>query len=387
MQHPIIRMTVVAALARAPLATAQLKVDFNSLTQDGGPHPTVGYESYDAGHEVATDFVPRTYLVDFGGGPINVTITPGWPNTAANQVMQMIDRGAGNDANWVGNDIDLLTDWIGADSRTSQGGNGDWDRTTGTPTYITLTISGLPACSFEWLSYHHDTENIWSDFQVEVSSDGGAVFGAPIDMEMTSSSPGGNPPDPIKETGANDPDPKNLSSTFTTIIQADGTSDVVLRFAHFTDGVDPIAVHKQLFGMNGFELECVIGTNFCSSVTNSLGVRAGIVASGSASVAVNSLVLTSSPVPDQPGVFIYGVNQTQIPFGQGLLCVTGLGGFIYPPVFATQNTAVKTIDNATLPAGPITSGSTWNFQHIYRDPAGGGAAFNSSDGISITFTP
>ena len=33
MQHPIIRMTVVAALASAPLATAQLKVDFNSLVQ------------------------------------------------------------------------------------------------------------------------------------------------------------------------------------------------------------------------------------------------------------------------------------------------------------------------------------------------------------------
>ena len=39
------------------------------------------------------------------------------------------------------------------------------------------------------------------------------------------------------------------------------------------------------------------------------------------------------------------------------------------------------------PGGQITAGSTWNFQAWFRDPAGGGAAFNLSDGLNVTFSP
>ena len=39
------------------------------------------------------------------------------------------------------------------------------------------------------------------------------------------------------------------------------------------------------------------------------------------------------------------------------------------------------------PATQITAGSTWNFQNWFRDPAAGGAFFNLSDGLEITFTP
>ena len=38
-------------------APAELLIDFNSTTQDGGPHNEAGYQAYDAGHEVAADFV------------------------------------------------------------------------------------------------------------------------------------------------------------------------------------------------------------------------------------------------------------------------------------------------------------------------------------------
>ena len=76
---------------------AQLQVDFNSTSQDGGPHPQAGFESYDAGHEVAADFNTKTYG--------SITVTPAWPNTTDNRVQQMLDRGAGNDDNWVNDAI------------------------------------------------------------------------------------------------------------------------------------------------------------------------------------------------------------------------------------------------------------------------------------------
>jgi hypothetical protein len=38
-----------------------------------------------------------------------------------------------------------------------------------------------------------------------------------------------------------------------------------------------------------------------------------------------------------------------------------------------------------LAAGQITAGSTWNFQFWFRDPVAGGASFNLSDGLEVTF--
>ena len=46
------------------------------------------------------------------------------------------------------------------------------------------------------------------------------------------------------------------------------------------------------------------------------------------------------------------------------------------------------VDYASLTGpGQISAGSTWNFQFWYRDPAGGGAGFNLSDGLQLTFCP
>ena len=39
------------------------------------------------------------------------------------------------------------------------------------------------------------------------------------------------------------------------------------------------------------------------------------------------------------------------------------------------------------PVGQITPGSTWNFQAIFRDTAGGGALFDLSDGLEVSFQP
>ena len=149
-----------------------------------------------------------------------------------------------------------------------------------------------------------------------------------------------------------------------------------------------IGVHKQIFGMNGFELACEFATTYCIGAPNSIGPGAVISAAGSASLGTNNLVLSSSPVPNQPGIFLYGAVQSQTAFGHGFLCVSAPLNLMVPPLTAVQNQAVQFVDYSSLPAGgQISAGSTWHFQHWYRDPAFGGPAFNTSNALSITFAP
>lgn len=131
-----------------------------------------------------------------------------------------------------------------------------------------------------------------------------------------------------------------------------------------------------------------VGNNFCPAAPNSVGTGASIFAEGSNSLAANDLVLHVSGIPNQPGLFIYGATQMLTPFGNGFLCVATPRNYLYPPTFATQNEAMRAVDYTSLPVGgQITTGTTWNFQHWSRDPAAGGMAFNTSDGLTVSFAP
>jgi hypothetical protein len=83
-----------------------------------------------------------------------------------------------------------------------------------------------------------------------------------------------------------------------------------------------------------------------------------------------------------------GSNQVNLAFGNGRQCV---GGQItrYPLLFTDgSGNASYTVNNTAPPAlGKVVEGSTWNWQFWYRDPMGGGAAFNTSDALSVTFCP
>ncbi len=252
---PLFVLAAVSGLALIP-AQAAMMLDFNSTNQSGGPHPEAGYLSYDAGHEVAADFVTKSYSVTFANtGAATVNVTPTWPNTTDNRVQQMIDRASSNDATWQGNNIDLLTDWLGTDSRTNNGGNGNYDGTTGTPTYLTIALGGLSADTYSWTSFHHDTEKMTSDFYLEISTDGGATYSMVGGTHtMTHSTSGGAPNTPTT-TNALNGDPHNLSSTVTTTFDADGTNDVVIRLTPL--GNAGTGVHTMFVGINGFELEQV----------------------------------------------------------------------------------------------------------------------------------
>jgi hypothetical protein len=226
----------------APAGAEPLKIDFNSISQDNGPHPQEGYQAYDAGHEVADDFVTREYAA-FG---TTVSLTPTWPDTTDNRVQQMIDRTTSGppveswDANYEGTLLDLVTDWIGIDARPGNGGNGP-DQ----PTPLDLTLAGLPAGAYRYLAYHHDTENQNGDFTVSVTdADGTRTIGT---FEMTASSEGANTPNPVNPGAGNGPGV--LPSTIHFPIVSNG-EPIVIEY-QIAEGAN---VHESFLGVNGIEV-------------------------------------------------------------------------------------------------------------------------------------
>lgn len=259
----------MVGLALPSIASAQFLMDFNSSQASGGTpvfgdptdpvnalHHEEGYFCYHAIHEDPTSFVPATYEVNFAGtGAASVTMTPEWPNTTAPTVQQSIGRSDGQADSWIGLKKNLLRDWIGADSRAGQSGNGPWDGTTGTPTYFQLRFAGLPAATYEMTAFMHDVEHMNCTFSIEVSTDGGTTFGTPIEGRMTNGLSAGNPSGnevfPGTAPNVADGDPAELTSTQIISFEALANQEVVMRFAPFSNGVN---VHTEFVGLNGFEM-------------------------------------------------------------------------------------------------------------------------------------
>ncbi len=138
--------------------------------------------------------------------------------------------------------------------------------------------------------------------------------------------------------------------------------------------------------------ECLV-ESYCVTSPNSAGAGAVMGVTGSAFISQNDLVLVALSCPaNQFGIFYYGTGQAQVSFGNGYRCVSpgGVGLYRFPPVSTgSLGQASYAVDNTNppQPSGQITAGSTWNFQFWYRDPAAGGAYFNLSDGLEVTFCP
>jgi hypothetical protein len=197
------------------LSTAQaaLNIDF------GRPDKPVqaGFEGFFGEHENALQlYTPQTYSA-FG---TTVTVSLSWnPHVPKWASMQMIDRG-GND----GTDTpDLLRDWTGTDGRQY-----------GDP--MTVTISGLPAGEYEWLSYHHDPEDQTGIFDVTVNDAAGSATTTGIDISSTRN-------DGIVAIAD--------VTKFATSILSDG-SDISLTFS-VVFGPEA-ATAEKFFVMNAFEL-------------------------------------------------------------------------------------------------------------------------------------
>jgi len=131
---------------------------------------------------------------------------------------------------------------------------------------------------------------------------------------------------------------------------------------------------------------------YCIAAANSTGPDGALICgSGSVSVADNDFTLSvAGAAISQPGLFYYGPQAVELPFGDGYRCVGG-GVFRLNPPVTTDGTGSGSraldLTDPPAPAGQITPGSTWHFQYWYRDPAAAGSGFNLSNGLRATFHP
>jgi hypothetical protein len=136
--------------------------------------------------------------------------------------------------------------------------------------------------------------------------------------------------------------------------------------------------------------QCPTPLNYCFLSPNSVDPLGALMGwSGTSIVPNNDFVLrTSGCPPHRTGLYFYGRDQTIVPFGNGYRCVAS--PFKRLPATATDSSgnAAFNLDLNNLPAGgQIAAGENWNFQFWFRDPAAGGAGYNVSDGLTVTFCP
>ena len=140
---------------------------------------------------------------------------------------------------------------------------------------------------------------------------------------------------------------------------------------------------------------CPDPSAYCTISPNSAGAGAEITYSGSSSVAAADLGLVAFGCPSgKNGLFYYGPNQISVPFGNGVRCVGGggIGTFRLSPQQTDMfGIATRALSFTSPPTGSgpgaLAVGTTWNFQFWYRDPAGGGSGFNTSNGLNVTMCP
>lgn len=145
------------------------------------------------------------------------------------------------------------------------------------------------------------------------------------------------------------------------------------------------------FDLDGVPDECQCASEvYCVSALNSTGQLGRIDVSGSLSVTLNDTTLTAIQLPPaQFGIFYFGTAQAQTPFGDGWRCVGGQVERLLPAIqIDAGGNALRFLDLQAPPlSNLIGAGDTRDFQFWYRDPNAGGAGFNLTDAIEITFCP
>lgn len=129
---------------------------------------------------------------------------------------------------------------------------------------------------------------------------------------------------------------------------------------------------------------------YCTATANSFGTVARIAPMGSYRLSDDTFGLRVTGLPPATGsfgLFTCGTVQTNVPFGNGYLCISPFSpGIFRMPVQALSATTMEhTMALNPLDFSRCTAGSTWNFQYWYRNPAAGGSQFNLSDAMSVRF--
>ncbi len=121
----------------------------------------------------------------------------------------------------------------------------------------------------------------------------------------------------------------------------------------------------------------------CEVGPNSTGNPALMSFSGSLSIATNNFTVNAFELPhNQFYIFFHGPNQTELPFGNGSLCIAAPQTRLTPPVKSSATgLASRLVDISGFPVGDMC------FQCWFRDPPAGGAFFDLSDRLKVTFVP
>jgi hypothetical protein len=249
-----------------PIHPGGLFIDFSSdgqslnLTQKGPEHDLL-YQPFLASHEIDSSNQSGSRLIvdrsetfsvpGFPGAPdvtLSVAFTDGAGSTGfPPTIKQMIGRVDNDAVSYQGNRLELMRDWLGVDPRAASGGNGDGSQFG--PTYLRLTFSGLPAGTYQYRGYHHDTQSIGGDFELRIT-DSTRTAASLGNFRMTNSagSSAANYQAVNPGTGNN---PDVLSSTIELLFNSNGTDDVVLVYAVLED---PATFTRSFVGVNAIEL-------------------------------------------------------------------------------------------------------------------------------------
>ena len=136
-----------------------------------------------------------------------------------------------------------------------------------------------------------------------------------------------------------------------------------------------------------FQLAAPTRASYCTSNVNSSGFAARIDQSGCGSIAEDDVELLAGPVPENVrGLFFFGADAAQLPFGSSTLCVRPPLRRLPAVTSGPLGWMRHTVDFDVAPATAITPGATWRFQALFRDrfaPAG----IELSDGLELTLEP
>ena len=138
---------------------------------------------------------------------------------------------------------------------------------------------------------------------------------------------------------------------------------------------------------------CQAPVTFCTANANSFNpFGATLSGGGTTYISQNNFSVEEAGgiPPNKTCVAFYGMNTNiNVIYGNGRRCIASPFFRLKPS--QTSNIAGDVsfpIDLNNLPnGGQISAGQTWGWQVMYRDPAGGGAGFNVSDGILTTWCP
>ena len=139
-------------------------------------------------------------------------------------------------------------------------------------------------------------------------------------------------------------------------------------------------------------LPCNTPSNSCVMNPNSFSFFGATMGySGTTSIAQNNLTLICSDIPPLKGtLFYYGRSSNGFfPFGNGTRCVDAPLYRLKPATLSdASGVATRVIDlNNLPPGGSMLPGSQMHASAYFRDPAAGGAAFNSADVLNWIWCP